>query len=248
VLIDLAVFDIAGTTVQEYGAVYTALREAVNAAGADAGLAQIERWTGADKHEAVAGLLAGTDPAGGDSAGGDPAGSADAGDHPRPDPDPDPATVEQVYADFVRRLTAAYRARPPSPLPGVPAALAELRGRGVKVALTTGFDRAVTDELLASVGWGDAEAIVDAVVCADEVPAGRPAPYMIYRAMERTGVHDVRRVLVVGDTALDLLAGTNAGAGFVVGVLSGAGGVAALGAVRHTHLLDGVAQIPGLLL
>ncbi len=158
---------------------------------------------------------------------------------------PHPATVEDVYADFVDRLTAAYRARPPSPLPGAPATLAELRELSVKVALTTGFDRAVTDELLASLGWG--EAVVDAVVCADEVPAGRPAPYMIYRAMERTGVHDVRRVLIVGDTVLDLLAGTNAGAGAVVGVLSGAGGVAALGAVRHTHLLDSVAQVPRLL-
>jgi phosphonatase-like hydrolase len=218
-LIDLAAFDIAGTTVQEHGAVYTALREAVNAAGADASTAQVERWMGADKHESIAGLLADRHPA--------------------------PATVEDVYADFVGRLTAAYRARPPSPLPGVPATLAALRERGVKVALTTGFDRAVTDELLASLGWDDA--VVDAVVCADEVPAGRPAPYMIYRAMERTGVHDVSRVLVAGDTVLDLLAGTNAGAGAVVGVLSGGGSTAALGAVRHTHLLASVAEVLALL-
>ena len=50
---------------------------------------------------------------------------------------------------------------------------------------------------------------------------GRPAPYMIFRAMEAVGVTQWREVINVGDTPLDLQAGTNAGVLGVAGVLTG---------------------------
>ncbi|NAS20915.1 phosphonatase-like hydrolase [Herbidospora sp. NEAU-GS84] len=152
---------------------------------------------------------------------------------------------EAVYQDFRARLAARYAARPPHPLPGVTEAVTRLREAGVQVALTTGFDREVTTGLLESVGW---TGFFDAVICVDDVPAGRPAPYMIFRAMEATGVTDVHRVLTAGDTVRDLEAGANAGAAIVVGVLTGAQDAAGLGAVPHTHILPGVAQIPDLIL
>jgi phosphoglycolate phosphatase-like HAD superfamily hydrolase len=64
--------------------------------------------------------------------------------------------------------------------------------------------------------------------------------------MEATGVVDVSRVIKVGDTALDLQAGTNAGVRGVVGVLSGSQTVEQLGRVAHTHLVASVADIPAL--
>ncbi|MGW4794689.1 phosphonatase-like hydrolase [Nonomuraea sp. NPDC004297] len=191
-------------------------------AGAAPAAADVERWMGAGKREAVAALLA----------------CGPGGPH-------GPQAVERVFADFRARLRAAYAARPPVPLPGVPEAIAALRAAGVKVALTTGFDREVTAALLGELGWDDG--FLDAVVCVDDVPAGRPAPYMIFRAMEATGVRDVGRVLVAGDTVRDLEAGTNAGAAIVAGVLTGAQDATTLGGVRHTHLLPGVAAVPALL-
>ena len=98
------------------------------------------------------------------------------------------------------------------------------------------------DGLLDVLGWR--EGVLDAVVCVDDVPAGRPAPYMIFRAMELTGIRDVRRVLTAGDTTRDLQAGMNAGAGFVVGVLSGSQTAEELSAAKHTHLLNVVAEVP----
>jgi phosphonatase-like hydrolase len=135
-------------------------------------------------------------------------------------------------------------AKPPEPLPGVPSAIAALRAAGVKVALNSGFDRAVTNTIVNILGWQDK---LDAVVCTEDVPQGRPAPYMIYRAMEATGVVDISKVLVAGDTTRDLEAGTNAGAAMVIGVLTGSQTVEALGKSRHTHILSGVAEIPDLL-
>jgi phosphonatase-like hydrolase len=211
-MIELVVCDVAGTTIQEHGAVYAALREAV-------GVQEVKRWMGADKHEAIRALL----------------GERGA----------DAQQVSAVVEDFRARLRAKYAERPPAPFAGVEELFADLRGHGVRVALTTGFDREITDPLLASVGWDNGA--VDAVVCASDVAAGRPAPYMIFRAMERCGVQRADRVVAVGDTVLDLQAGTNAGAAAVVGVLSGGTDAVVLGAERHTHLLPDLTGLPAVL-
>ena len=76
------------------------------------------------------------------------------------------------------------------------------------------------------------------------LPAGRPAPYLIFQAMQKTLVHPVARVAAIGDTTLDLQAGANAGAGWVIGVLSGAHDLATLGRIPHTHLLPSIAEVP----
>ncbi len=67
---------------------------------------------------------------------------------------------------------------------------------------------------------------------------------MIFRAMEATGVVDVRRVAKAGDTVLDLQAGRNAGAGLLVGVLSGSGTREALERVEGARILSSVAELP----
>ena len=224
---DLAVLDMAGTTVDEGGLVYEVLDACVaDAVGRPVPADLLARWKGTGKREAIAGLLAalGAD----DSAG----------------------TVDKVYDDFEVRLLSAYRTTPPLPLPGVPEALAELRARGVKVALQTGYAADVAAAILDGLGWTvgpTAQDTVDALVTSDQVAASRPAPYLVFRCLEATGTLDVSRVLVAGDTPNDLGAGMNAGAGFVVGVLTGSFDAAALGRCRHTHLLASVAELPELL-
>jgi phosphonatase-like hydrolase len=128
-------------------------------------------------------------------------------------------------------------------VPGAGGAFRALRRAGVKLALTSGFPRPLVDLLLRRLEWED---LFHATLAGDDVPLGRPAPYLIYRAMMDTEVVDVGRVAVAGDTPLDLEAGANARAGWVIGVLSGAHGLETLGATRHTHLLGSVAELPAL--
>lgn len=220
-MIELLVLDIAGTTVDEGGTVYRVLADTVRAAGVDPTPAQIEQWMGASKREAIQALLLGSGADGSDAA------------------------VDAAFEDFRHRLTTAYRENPPEPFPGVTDMIATLRASGVKVALTTGFDRGVTTALLASIGWDGT--MLDAVVCIDDVAGGRPAPYMIFRAMELTGTRDVRTVLTAGDTVRDVQAGRNAGAGVVVAVSTGEVGVEALTAASPTRVLVGAVEIPSLL-
>jgi phosphonatase-like hydrolase len=217
---ELVILDIAGTTVDEGQHVYRVLSETAKAHGASPSEADIARWHGSAKHEALHALLTSRD--------GTP---------------PSDEELRTVVADFRNRLTAAYAQHPPLPLPGVREALAALRAAGIRIALNTGFDRDIVESLLNALGW-EGNSVVDAVVCGSDVRAGRPAPFMIFRAMEQLGVTDVARVLVVGDTPRDLQAGTNSGAALVVGVLTGASDADELGAHRHTHLLPSVADLP----
>lgn len=222
---DLVALDMAGTTVDEGGLVYEVLDATVaDAVGAPVPAGLLARWKGTSKREAIAGLLEGL--------------GADAGDR----------AVDEVFAAFVERLVEGYRADPPAPIPGVLDMFATLRDRGVRVALQTGYSADIAGSILAGLDWSvGPDGVVDAVVTSDLVPASRPAPYLVFRCMEATGTYDVRRVLVAGDTPNDLGAGTNAGAGFVVGVTTGSFTRAQLEAHPHTHLLASTAELPALL-
>ncbi len=138
---------------------------------------------------------------------------------------------------------------PPVPVRGAAETFAQLRRRGVKVALITDLPHETAEELLGELGWtvgddsGRRVGAVDALVCADEVAAGRPAPYLVHRAMERTGIRDVRQVLVAGDTLAALETGRASGARFVIGVLTGAARREELAAGPHDAILANVTEL-----
>lgn len=198
-MIDLVVFDMAGTTIDDHGLVYVALEQSVIEAGAAVQPVDLQKWMGTDKVRAITALLQ--------------LGAIEATDE----------VVASVFGQFRQILAEAYALHPPVALAGVELTLRELRRRGIKTSLSTGFSDDVAEPLLASLGWTIGEGsdhLLDAVVTTSDVAAGRPAPYLIHRAMERTGVTDVRRVLAAGDTIVDVQAARNAGV-ISVGVLTG---------------------------
>src|SRR5262249_36291958 len=120
------------------------------------------------------------------------------------------------------------------------------RRAGIKVALNTGFSRAVAEVLLARLGW-HSPGVIDADVASDEVPRGRPHPDMIRHLMGRLGIRDARKVAKVGDTGVDLEEGANAGCGLVIGVTSGSFTGEQLRSFPHSHVLASVVEVPGVL-
>jgi phosphonoacetaldehyde hydrolase len=110
---------------------------------------------------------------------------------------------EQVLTDFCALI------------PGTLEAVAEIRARGYLIGSTTGYPRSVGDIAAASAVSQGYEP--DVMVCADEVPAGRPEPWMLLRAMEKLRVFPPCHVVKVGDTEADIAEGLNAGA-WTVGV------------------------------
>jgi phosphonatase-like hydrolase len=219
----LVIFDMAGTTIEDRGQVPGAFAAALAANGITITTDDITRVRGASKRQAIRNLLP---PSFRDDAVGKQAFEAEA---------------DGIYADFCRNLLAAYTTQGVRCIDGADRVIKDLRDRGSKVALTTGFDRDITTLLLSSLQWTGN--VIDAIVCGDDVSNGRPAPDLILRAMTLTAVEDPSRVATVGDTTLDLESAARAGVGWNIGVLSGAQTREALERAPHTHIIQSVAEI-----
>ena len=116
--------------------------------------------------------------------------------------------VDKLYG-IVTPMQVAAAKKYSELIPGVTACVAKLRSREVKIAATTGYFREAAEVVYDA---GKAQGYVpDAVICADEVPAGRPAPWMIFRVMEKLGIYPTHAVVKVGDTVVDIEDGKNAG-------------------------------------
>ena len=127
----------------------------------------------------------------------------------------DETDIEELYRD-VTALQLEAVVRYGQLIPGVRECVAELRARGIKIAGTTGyFQSAATAVLEQARTQGFTP---DFSICADEVPAGRPAPWMIFRCMEALNSYPPSTVVKVGDTAVDIVDGLNAGC-WSVGVI-----------------------------
>ena len=146
--------------------------------------------------------------------------------------------LNEAFELSFRELIAEGRC---TPIAGAEEAIRELRGRGLRIAFTTGFSRPTADAILASLGWTD---LADAVVTPAEAGRGRPAPDMILTALIRTGTSSVAGIVNVGDTESDAASGRAAGAGLVVGVLTGTRDAAALTSAGADLVLASVAELP----
>jgi phosphonatase-like hydrolase len=217
----MVALDMAGTTVEDSGAVEAAFHEALDAAGPGPMLAEdpgafVRRTMGQSKISVFTELF-----------------------------DGDRDRAEQANLAFEAAFDRAVDRGDVAPIPGAESALAELRSAGLRVCLTTGFSPATRQRIIDRVGWGS---LVDLSLSPADAGRGRPWPDMILVALLRLQIDEVAEVAVVGDTSSDLVAGTRAGAGLVVGVLTGAHDRDRLAEAPHTHLIDSVADLPALIL
>src|SRR5262249_37475864 len=150
---DLVCFDMAGTTVRDGGEVARCLLEAAQATGINTNREQVQGMMGWSKRLVFETLWS--------------------------------AQMRSSHPDFRIRVEASFRhfrnliehhfeTRPVQPTEGCPECFEWLHGAGVKICLTTGFYRRVTDIILGRLHW-DLPSI-----CSEEVSRGRPAPYLIF--------------------------------------------------------------------
>ncbi|MFT3882174.1 MAG: HAD hydrolase-like protein [Gemmatales bacterium] len=218
----LVVFDLAGTTVIDPDGVGTCLREALQNVGVHSTVAETNAVMGIPKPEAIRTLLT---------------------QHQRTDL---LGSIDAIHADFTQRMIHFYQTDPRvSEIPGALRTFAVLHQAGIKVALNTGFFRDITETLLKRLNWLNT-GYIDATMCSDEVPRGRPYPDMIQALMKQLGISDSRHVAKVGDTPSDLGEGTSAGCGWVIGVTEGSHSREQLLPHPHTHLVKTVADLPAL--
>ncbi len=221
-MIKLVCLDMAGTTVLDGGVVQEAFETAVAEMGLVPGSEQNRKAVqyaietmGQSKIEVFTEIF-----------GGDAAAAAEAN-----------RRFEEAYGRSIASVGVTA-------VPGAVETIKELKAKGIKVVLTTGFSPETRDSLIGALGW---EELVDDALSPADAGRGRPAPDMILTAMIRHGIEDVREVAAAGDTTSDLLAGTRSGASVVAGVLTGAHSREELAVMPHTHILESVTELPALL-
>jgi phosphonatase-like hydrolase len=223
--IQLVVFDMAGTTIRDKGNVGKAFIDAFKENGIDIPVEEVKKVMGWRKIDAVKMLLKKFHPNGADQD----------------------VFAEKIHDAFIKNMIRHYEEDSTlGPLPYVEEIFADLKQRGVKIALNTGFPRSIADTILRRLNW-EAGKTIDAVIASDEVPEGRPHPYMIRSVMEQLKVTDSHAVAKVGDTEVDVEEGRSAGCGLVVSVTTGAYSRGQLEQYKPDKIIDSLAELSSLI-
>ncbi len=199
------VFDWAGTTVDHGSrAPMGAFVEVFSQFGVAIGIEEARGPMGLPKRDHIAALLRDADIA---------ARWAEA--HGAPPGEPDVDRIYEMFVPLNARVVADYGAL----VPGVAETVAELRRRGLRIGSTTGYTRDIMERLLpvaAAQGFAP-----DNLVCAGDLPLGRPTPHMMYRCFLDLGVWPASAVVKVDDTGPGIAEGLAAGSWTVGVTMSG---------------------------
>ncbi|PZX56775.1 phosphonatase-like hydrolase [Algoriphagus chordae] len=219
--IKLIVFDMAGTTVNENNVVYKSLQQAINKLGHDFSLNNVLLIGGGkEKLQAIRDIMK-------------PVYSS------AEDLEKD---AQIAFADFLTILKAAYKNLEVNTYKGTCELFSYLRQHGIKVALNTGYNEQTALSLLEKLGWKEGETF-DALITADDVKNSRPAPDMIYVAMEKCGISNAKQVAKIGDSVVDIEEGKSAGCGLTLGVTTGAQTSEQLNTADPDFIIDSLVEL-----
>ena len=116
--------------------------------------------------------------------------------------------VEAMFQDFVP-LQLACLAQYADLIPGTLEAVTEFRRMGLKIGSTTGYTKEMMSILQAEAtrrGYTP-----DSTVCATDVPAARPYPWMCIQNAVNLQIFPMQAFVKIGDTLPDIEEGLNAG-------------------------------------
>ena len=220
--IQLAVIDMAGTTVADDGLVVSAFESAATAAGLPADGAERDNArqyvldTMGQSKIVVFRALFSTE-----------------------------ALALRANAEFERAYAELIDDGQARAIDGAAESITALRDAGIKVALSTGFSGVTQDKLLAALGW---QTLADLVLAPGGEVRGRPYPDLILTALIRLRADGVARVAALGDTASDIECACRAGVAIAAGPLTGAHDEEQLRAAGATHVVGSIVDFTDLLL
>ncbi|HET7741784.1 MAG TPA: phosphonatase-like hydrolase [Mycobacterium sp.] len=153
--------------------------------------------------------------------------------------------AQRANAAFEDAYEAAIDNGNAGAIDGAAESITRLRDAGIKVALTTGFSGTTQEKLLAALGW---QSLADIVLAPGDGVRGRPYPDLILTALIRLQVDAVTRVAALGDTSSDVDSALRAGCAVAAGTLTGAHTEPQLRAAGATHVVGSVTDFADLLL
>jgi len=217
--IKMVVFDMAGTTVDEDNVVYKTVQKAINEAGFDLTLDQVlAQGAGKEKLQAIKDILSAYTT------------------------NTDADLAQKIYKSFIAQLGDAYRTLSILPQKNASELFTALKERNILVVLDTGYDRQTAQTIIDKLEWEESIDF-DLFVTASEVEKNRPDPDMILFAMKKFDIADGKNVVKVGDSAIDIEEGQNAGCGLSIGITTGAHTREQLQAANPDYIIDNLIEL-----
>ena len=220
--IQLAMFDMAGTTVNDkvdgHPLMVISMMRAFAKHGIELAPNLINKHRGKQKSEAIQTLL-------------------------REVAELSPADVERVgdgvYRDFLHELESNLSSI--SEIDGATELFRHLKSKDIHIGVGSGFPMQIVQAIISRLGWLD-KGLLDYVGSAEQVGVGRPNPKMIHDAMQQLSITDGQKVVKIGDTVVDVQEGKNAGA-WTVAVLTGSQTEAQLMAAAPDYILSSIREL-----
>lgn len=132
----------------------------------------------------------------------------------------DEADIDALYDDFLP-LQKSILGEHTDVIAGMPEVVGRLRERGLRIGSSTGYTRELMEIVVPAARSQGYEP--DSVLCVEDAPRGRPAPYLLYRAATDLDVFPLWRIVKVDDTPVGIEAGRNAGCWTIGVTLTGNG-------------------------
>ena len=153
--------------------------------------------------------------------------------------------AQQANAAFERAYEQLIDEGKATPIAGATDAISRLRENGIRVALTTGFSGTTQEKLLAALGW---QSLADLVLAPGDGVRGRPYPDLILTALMRLEADSVFNVAALGDTTSDIESALRAGVAIAAGTLTGAHNDRQLRDAGATHVVGSITDFAELIL
>ncbi|MBH5320391.1 HAD hydrolase-like protein [Paenibacillus sp. GSMTC-2017] len=235
--IELAIFDLAGTLVEDNNGVRDCLYQAAVDFGLEVTRDEISTHMGTNKIHLYQYLIARS--------------KGNMIDFKNFEIEIDNETLDEaikLYDKYTEYMIAYYMENCRE-IEGATETLRWCKDNGIKVATGTGFHREINGVIMDKLGWVR-DGLIDYAVDLDMVPEGkgRPAPFMVFKAMEYLNVQNVKHVIKIGDTPADMLEGYNAGCKAIIGVTQGSTPIEVWGKYYHTHVIHTVKELPELIM
>jgi len=196
--IEMVVFDMAGTTVDEGNVVYRTLHKAIEKKCPNITFEDVLKWgAGKEKLQAIRETINGTNSISEEDS------------------------IQEAFQDFLILLEKAYENLIVVPTNNTERLFKELRDLGIKVVLNTGYNQKTANSLIQKLKWTQGVDF-DLLVTSSDVKNNRPLPDMILYAMDKLNIKDAAKVVKVGDSSIDIEEGRNAGCKYNIGVTTGA--------------------------
>ena len=125
----------------------------------------------------------------------------------------------QIYYNFQKELLNMYKIDGNiATFDGTYDLFHNLKDRNIKVCLNTGYPEEIAECIINKLGF---KGLIDGYIASNMVEEGRPAPYMINKLIADHNIKTSKNVIKVGDTVVDMAEGENVGVRYNIGVLTG---------------------------